>query len=156
MAQRENKVLSQLSKHRVEKKEGNETQEGEYFCERALVCLCFPLGGKTISCFFTSAGCGNDSVPTATRGNKRVRCMNYGTEQHFHSMTLFCTRSVIWCAGTERGMNMLANTMILYQTLPLFFAVTRGYRRLILAICSEDSRGAAEHVSISAQFTNAL
>lgn len=46
-------------------------------------------------------------------------------------------------------MNILANTVILYQTLPLFFAVTPGYRRLILAICSEDSRGAAEHVRIS-------
>lgn len=55
-------------------------------------------------------------------------------------------------------MNMLRNTMILYQTLLLFFPVTSGYCLLILTICSDDFRGGTKQkqVGISAQHTSAL
>lgn len=69
IAQRENPVLSQLQKHIVKKKDGNKTQEDDIF--DIFVCAClfvFPFVRKLISCLFTSAGCGNDSVPRATGG----------------------------------------------------------------------------------------
>lgn len=86
-------------------------------------------------------GWGNDS--TATCSGAQNIYEYHGKEQHFPSMTLFCTRNVISYTGIDQigGKQKWTYFRIRWFCIRRgLFAMTRGYCLLILAICSDASR----------------